>query len=152
MTTSYVPSNGQYAMSVSRPRLKGMATIYSIVATAMTLLPVLYGSGESVNNMTLKIYNLAGFSPFGVLIMLAPILLMLVYRQEVTLEKKLMLYFTIMLASVSCYLYCLREAFQWMSALSGEMAQVERINMYYFVMLTFECIFFVSDGWRTRNR
>ena len=148
--TTIILTEKRIEKSVERPnpRYRVLATVYAIGATLLTVLPAVYGHGGLAEDLDLKMYHLVGFSPVGMLFMLAPLMVMVVYHVQLAIEKKLILYFVMTMAAAGSYMYCLEQAVDWMRSLSGRMPDVDTICIYYFFFLAVELILVIVDSLR----
>ena len=136
---------------VCKPSFKSVVTLFSIISLLLTMIPAIGPAGDEAWENALRVYNLAGFSIVGIVYMVTPLLLLLVYRQALPIEAKILRCFLIFIAGIASYAICLKEAFVWYMETTGEMPVIEGLSGFLLIVWCYELGLILSDTWRSHR-
>ena len=149
--SAYTNTDNATITFVCKPRFKSVATLFSIISMLLTMIPAIGPAGDEAWENALRVYNLAGFSIVGIVYMVTPLLLLLVYRQALPIEAKILRCFLIFIAGITSYAICLKEAFVWFMETTGEMPVIEGLSGFLLIVWCYELGLILSDTWRSHQ-
>ena len=135
-------------------KLKYTVTILSLISIALCFFPILSAkitTGEAYTSVIYG-YNLLEFSPTGIVILIAPILVpMIMFGCQAKATKELILEI-LLLGNSICYTHSVHKAWQWLHEIEASVFEIRATLFLYpitFAVLCFLAIYKNSSAPQT---
>ena len=135
---------------ISIIKSKYMAPALTVILILLCFFPILSTKIITVEAYTsvIRIYNLLEFSAFGIVVLIAPVLVSVITSGCQSEPMKELLLELLLLVNSICYTHSVHKAWNWLSEISDSMIRIKATLVLYPVVFVFLCLATII---KTRN-